>query len=361
MARRVRRPGPLDRRAQAILRAVIEEYVTDRDAGRQPGARRAVPPRPCPARPSATSSRSSSARACSAIPTPRPGASRPTSAIAGTSSRSSTASPLPEVEQLMIRHQFGQVEFASEHWFRLAASTLASRPTPPASRRRPSPPRPASAGSTSSRSTSRWRASSSCSARAPSSRSSSRSTTVEDQAALNVAATLNDASGGPHPARSRGRCRERWIRRCPTRLVVRVARADRARRCPSSTRAADRGGVQRRAAQRHGRARVRAEREAPAGVHGAREPGGISAGSSGSVAGRRGVTVFIGKENGRPTCARSRSCSRRTAAPIARSASSACSGLRAWPIRGDRHRRLRLGPHERARRPPVQLIGDQAA
>ena len=36
------------------------------------------------------------------------------------------ASPLPEVEQLMIRHQFGQVEFASEHWFRLAASTIAS-------------------------------------------------------------------------------------------------------------------------------------------------------------------------------------------------------------------------------------------
>jgi heat-inducible transcriptional repressor len=33
--------------------------------------------------------------------------------------------PLPQVEQLMIRHQFGQVEFASEHWFRLAASTLA--------------------------------------------------------------------------------------------------------------------------------------------------------------------------------------------------------------------------------------------
>jgi heat-inducible transcriptional repressor len=33
---------------------------------------------------------------------------------------------LPPVEQLMIRHQFGQVEFASEHWFRLAATTLAS-------------------------------------------------------------------------------------------------------------------------------------------------------------------------------------------------------------------------------------------
>jgi heat-inducible transcriptional repressor len=36
------------------------------------------------------------------------------------------AAPLPPVEQLMIRHQFGQVEFASEHWFRLAATTLAS-------------------------------------------------------------------------------------------------------------------------------------------------------------------------------------------------------------------------------------------
>jgi heat-inducible transcriptional repressor len=33
---------------------------------------------------------------------------------------------LPPVEQLMIRHQFGQVEYASEHWFRLAATTLAS-------------------------------------------------------------------------------------------------------------------------------------------------------------------------------------------------------------------------------------------
>ena len=36
------------------------------------------------------------------------------------------AVPLPAVEQLMIRHQFGQVEFASEHWFRLAATTLAT-------------------------------------------------------------------------------------------------------------------------------------------------------------------------------------------------------------------------------------------
>jgi heat-inducible transcriptional repressor len=33
---------------------------------------------------------------------------------------------LPAVDQRMIRHQFGQVEFASEQWFRLAASTLAA-------------------------------------------------------------------------------------------------------------------------------------------------------------------------------------------------------------------------------------------
>jgi heat-inducible transcriptional repressor len=38
----------------------------------------------------------------------------------------SAAASLPPVEQLMIRHQFGQVEFASEHWFRLAATTIAS-------------------------------------------------------------------------------------------------------------------------------------------------------------------------------------------------------------------------------------------
>jgi heat-inducible transcriptional repressor len=33
---------------------------------------------------------------------------------------------IPPVEQLMIRHQFGQVQHASEQWFRLAATTLAS-------------------------------------------------------------------------------------------------------------------------------------------------------------------------------------------------------------------------------------------
>src|SRR6476620_3131304 len=35
-------------------------------------------------------------------------------------------SQLPPVEQLVIRHQFGQVQHASEQWFRLAATTLAA-------------------------------------------------------------------------------------------------------------------------------------------------------------------------------------------------------------------------------------------
>jgi len=36
------------------------------------------------------------------------------------------AAILPPVEQLMIRHQFGQVQHASEQWFRLAATILAA-------------------------------------------------------------------------------------------------------------------------------------------------------------------------------------------------------------------------------------------
>ena len=51
--------------------------------------------------------------------------------------------PLPAVEQLMIRHQFGQVEFASEHWFRLSDDLRRRRPPARHAReaeRRPHPP-----------------------------------------------------------------------------------------------------------------------------------------------------------------------------------------------------------------------------
>src|SRR5450759_5511289 len=94
MARRVRRSsGPLDLRSQAILRAVLAEL-----------------------------------EAAGLLTHPHTSAGRiPTEQGYRYFVESITDNvPLPPVEQLMIRHQFGQVEYASEHWFRLAATTLAS-------------------------------------------------------------------------------------------------------------------------------------------------------------------------------------------------------------------------------------------
>ena len=128
MARRIRpTSGPLDPRAQAILQAVIDDYVTHRESGRVAGARRALQPRREQRHRPGDPGRPRERRP--ADPSPHVGAGRvPTDAgYRTTSSRSSKlGAPPPPVEQLMIRHQFGQVEFASEHWFRLAATTLAS-------------------------------------------------------------------------------------------------------------------------------------------------------------------------------------------------------------------------------------------
>ncbi len=125
MARARRSSGPLDLRSQAILRAVIEEYVTTAN----PVGSQALVERYRLGVSSAT------VRAVLAelemaglLMHPHTSAGRvPTEhgyrfyveSIVDTV-------PLPPVEQLMIRHQFGQVEYASEHWFRLAATTLAS-------------------------------------------------------------------------------------------------------------------------------------------------------------------------------------------------------------------------------------------
>lgn len=125
MARRIRRPGALDRRAQAILRAVIEEYVKSAI----PVGSQALVARYHLAVSSATVRNVlADLEAAGLLMHPHTSAGRvPTdlgyryyveSMIDGV--------PLPAVEQLMIRHQFGQVEYASEHWFRLAATTLAS-------------------------------------------------------------------------------------------------------------------------------------------------------------------------------------------------------------------------------------------
>jgi heat-inducible transcriptional repressor len=125
LARRPRRPlGPLDLRSQAILRAVIEEYVTTA----QPVASQALVERYGLGVSSATVRHVLADLEMAGLLThPHTSAGRvPTDAGYRYFVESlSETTPLPSVEQLMIRHQFGQVEFASEHWFRLAASTLA--------------------------------------------------------------------------------------------------------------------------------------------------------------------------------------------------------------------------------------------
>lgn len=126
MARRIRRSsGPLDLRAQAILRAVIEEYVTTAT----PVGSQALVDRYRLGVSSATVRNIlAELELAGLLDHPHTSAGRiPTDAGYRWYVESIIDSaPMPEVEQLMIRHQFGQVEFASEHWFRLAASTIAS-------------------------------------------------------------------------------------------------------------------------------------------------------------------------------------------------------------------------------------------
>ena len=126
MARRVRRSsGPLDLRSQAILRAVIEEYVTTAS----PVGSHALVERYRLGVSSATvRAVLAELEAAGLLTHPHTSAGRvPTEQGYRYYVESIVDSvPLPPVEQLMIRHQFGQVEYASEHWFRLAATTLAS-------------------------------------------------------------------------------------------------------------------------------------------------------------------------------------------------------------------------------------------
>jgi heat-inducible transcriptional repressor len=125
LARRIRRPlGPLDLRSQAILRAVIEEYISTA----QPVGSQALVERYGLGVSSATVRNIlAELEMAGLLSHPHTSAGRmPTDAGYRFYVESIVdASPLSAVEQLMIRHQFGQVEYASEHWFRLAATTLA--------------------------------------------------------------------------------------------------------------------------------------------------------------------------------------------------------------------------------------------
>jgi len=126
MARRPRRTiGSLDARSGAILRTVIDEYV----ASATPVSSGAlVENHPLGVSSATVRSVLSDLEALGLLTHPHTSAGRvPTDAGYRYYVQALADEwQLPVVEQRMIRHQFGQVEFASEHWFRLAASTLAA-------------------------------------------------------------------------------------------------------------------------------------------------------------------------------------------------------------------------------------------
>jgi heat-inducible transcriptional repressor len=126
MARRPRRTNDsLDERSGSILRAVIDEYVT---SAVPVSSGSLVAHYPLGVSSATVRSILAELEAIGLLTHPHTSAGRvPTDAgyryyvqvLADEWS-------LPTVDQRMIRHQFGQVEFASEQWFRLAASTLAA-------------------------------------------------------------------------------------------------------------------------------------------------------------------------------------------------------------------------------------------
>ncbi len=126
MPRRRDRPvGPLDARSQAILRTIIEEYV----ATATPVGSQALVARYQLGVSSATVRNiMAELERAGYLSHPHTSAGRtPTDAGYRLYVESiSDVVNLAPVEQLMIRHQFGQLEYASEQWFRLAAATLAT-------------------------------------------------------------------------------------------------------------------------------------------------------------------------------------------------------------------------------------------
>ncbi|HEX5015702.1 MAG TPA: heat-inducible transcriptional repressor HrcA [Candidatus Limnocylindrales bacterium] len=125
MARRVRTAGSLDPRSQSILRAVIEEYV---DTATPVGSAALVERYGLGVSSATVRNILSDLESAGLLTHPHTSAGRvPTDAGYRYFVESIADSAiLPPVEQLMIRHQFGQVQHASEQWFRLAATILAA-------------------------------------------------------------------------------------------------------------------------------------------------------------------------------------------------------------------------------------------
>jgi heat-inducible transcriptional repressor len=116
---------PLDKRGRAVLRAIIEEYV----ATAMPVGSQAIVEKYELGVSSATvRSEMADLERAGLIGHPHTSAGRVPTDEGYRLYVESIADPLPlaPVDQLMIRHQFGQVAFSSEQWFRLAAAILAS-------------------------------------------------------------------------------------------------------------------------------------------------------------------------------------------------------------------------------------------
>jgi len=125
MARRKDRPaGPLEPRSQAILRTIIEEYIV---TASPVGSQTLIDRYRLGVSSATVRNVMAELEAAGYLSHPHTSAGRvPTDA--GYRLYVESIGPsisLAPVEMLMIRHQFGQVEFASEQWFRLAAATLA--------------------------------------------------------------------------------------------------------------------------------------------------------------------------------------------------------------------------------------------
>ncbi len=125
MARRKDRPiGPLDSRTAQILRAIIEEHI---ETAQPVGSQALVERRGLVVSSATVRNVMADLERAGFLSHPHTSAGRVPTDL-GYRYYVESVRPyagLAPVEQLMIRHQFGQVQFANEQWFRLAAATLA--------------------------------------------------------------------------------------------------------------------------------------------------------------------------------------------------------------------------------------------
>jgi len=119
------RNDPLDSRDRDVLRAIIEEYI---DTAAPVGSQAIVDKYGLGVSSATVRSVMAHLERVGLIGQPHTSAGRVPSDEGYRLYVESIADPVPlePVDQLMIRHQFGQVAFSSEQWFRLAAAILAS-------------------------------------------------------------------------------------------------------------------------------------------------------------------------------------------------------------------------------------------